>query len=90
MPSNTLHEHLVQKRRSMKYQPRKMMVSIETFIKVFYFILFSFVSGTIENIFVNLTSALVERKKYTPQRRQTTYLPMEDEPPSPKSSCCGF
>ncbi|KAI8988946.1 P-loop containing nucleoside triphosphate hydrolase protein [Pilobolus umbonatus] len=46
--------------------------------------------GTIEDIFLHLTRVLVERKQYLPQRRQTTYLPMEEEPQPPKSSCCGF
>ncbi|CAO3656561.1 unnamed protein product [Mucor hiemalis] len=48
-------------------------------------------NGTIEEIFVHIARVLVDRKQYLPVRRKpTTYLPMDEEPSTPKSSCCGF
>lgn len=47
--------------------------------------------GTIEEIFVHIARVLVDRKQYLPVRRKpTTYLPMDEEPSTPKSFCCGF
>ncbi|KAI7903205.1 P-loop containing nucleoside triphosphate hydrolase protein [Cokeromyces recurvatus] len=48
--------------------------------------------GTIEDMFIHVARILVERKQYLPsvKRKPTNYLPMDEEPPSPKSSCCGF
>ncbi|KAI8075942.1 P-loop containing nucleoside triphosphate hydrolase protein [Gilbertella persicaria] len=48
--------------------------------------------GQIEDIFIQIARVLVERKQYLPSSRKkpTTYLPMDEEPAAPKSSCCGF
>lgn len=47
-------------------------------------------NGTIEEIFVHIGRILVDRKQYIPVRKPITYLPMDEEPQPPKSSCCGF
>ncbi|EPB91575.1 hypothetical protein PS15m_008479 [Mucor circinelloides] len=49
--------------------------------------------GRIEDIFIHIARVLVERKQYLPsvKRKPTTYLPMDEEPSTTKSSsCCGF
>ncbi|KAI9476283.1 MAG: P-loop containing nucleoside triphosphate hydrolase protein [Benjaminiella poitrasii] len=48
--------------------------------------------GTIEDMFIHIARILVERKQYLPsvKKKPTTYLPMDEEPSAPKSSCCGF
>ncbi|KAI7882125.1 ras-like GTP-binding protein RYL2 [Mucor mucedo] len=47
-------------------------------------------NGTIEEIFVHIGRILVDRKQYIPVRKPITYLPLDEEPQTPKSSCCGF
>lgn len=43
-------------------------------------------------MFIHIARILVERKQYLPsvKRKPATYLPMDEEPSNPKSSCCGF